>query len=279
MKLESIHTQYPQLEHEYEVYMTLAGGRGIPCVHEFVREAGYDQLIMQRLGPSLEHLFNACHRRFSLKTVLLLADQMVRRIITSATSTDRSTDMRSQITRLQFLHSRHFIHRDIKPENFLMGVGECAGEVYLIDFGLAKMYRDPITRRHIPCTGNRHFAGTVRYVSINVHLGLEQARRDDLESLGYVLIYLMRGFLPWQSYNAATIAERRARVGIKKIRMRAETLCRSLPVEFATYLNHVRTLRFDIAPDYSLLRNIFRDLFDRRGYVDDHVFDWSTMAS
>ncbi|EFP86603.1 CK1/CK1/CK1-D protein kinase [Puccinia graminis f. sp. tritici CRL 75-36-700-3] len=165
IKLESVKAKHPQLEYEAKVYKTLAGGVGIPFVRWFGVECDYNAMVIDLLGPSLEDLFNFCQRKFSLKTTLLLADQL--------------------ISRIEYVHSRNFIHRDIKPDNFLMGIAKRGNQVNIIDFGLAKKYRDPKTLLHIPYRENKNLTGTARYTSINTHLGVEQSRRDDMESLGY----------------------------------------------------------------------------------------------
>ena len=237
------------------MYKTLAGGVGVPFVRWYGQECDYNAMVIDLLGPSLEDLFNFCNRRFSLKTVLLLADQM--------------------ISRVEYIHSRNFIHRDIKPDNFLMGIGKRGNQVNVIDFGLAKKYRDPKTHLHIPYRENKNLTGTARYTSINTHLGVEQSRRDDLESLGYVLMYFLRGSLPWQGLKAATKKQKYERIMEKKMMTSTETLCRGFPTEMAIYLNCCRSLRFDDRPDYSYLRKLFRDLFVREGYQYDYVYDWS----
>ena len=180
------------MEYEAKVYKALSGGVGIPFVRWYGTECDYNAMVIDLLGPSLEDLFNYCNRKFTYKTVLLLADQL--------------------ICRIEYIHARCFIHRDIKPDNFLMGIGRRGSQVNVIDFGLAKKYRDPRTHLHIPYRENKNLTGTARYASVNTHLGIEQSRRDDLESLGYVLIYFCRGSLPWQGLKAATKRQKYDRI-------------------------------------------------------------------
>jgi serine/threonine protein kinase len=158
-----------------------------------------------------------------------------------------------------------------------MGLGKKANQVNIIDFGLAKKYRDPKTHQHIPYRENKNLTGTARYASINTHLGIEQSRRDDLESLGYVLMYFNRGSVPWQGLRAANKKQKYEKISEKKMSTPVEQLCKGFPQEFATYLNYVRALRFDDKPDYGYLRKLFRDLFIREGFQYDYVFDWTIL--
>jgi len=167
------------------------------------------------------------------------------------------------------------LHRDIKPDNFLMGTGKKGHHVYIIDFGLAKKYRDPKSHQHIPYKEGKSLTGTARYASINTHLGIEQSRRDDLESLGYIYMYFLRGSLPWQGLRAQTKKQKYDRISEKKMATPVEVLCKGSPAEFAHYLNYVRSLRFEDKPDYQYLRKLFRDLFLREGYQMDYIFDWT----
>lgn len=184
VKLESSKARHAQLQYEGKLYKLLQGGVGIPHIRWFGQERDYNVLVMDLLGPSLEDLFNFCGRRFTMKTVLMLADQMIGRV--------------------EYIHTKTFIHRDIKPDNFLMGIGRHCNKVYVIDFGLSKKYCDNHSRQHIPYRDDKNLTGTARYASINAHQGIEQSRRDDMESLGYVFMYFNRGSLPWQGLKAAT---------------------------------------------------------------------------
>lgn len=257
IKLENVKTKHPQLLYESKLYRILQGGTGIPNVRWFGVEGDYNVLVMDLLGPSLEDLFNFCSRKFSLKTVLMLADQMINRV--------------------EFVHTKSFLHRDIKPDNFLMGLGRRANQVYIIDFGLAKKYRDSATHQHIAYRENKSLTGTARYASMNTHLGIEQSRRDDLESLGYVLMYFLRGSLPWQGLKAGTKKQKYEKISEKKVSTSIEALCRGYPTEFASYFHYCRSLRFDDKPDYAYLKRIFRDLFIREGFQFDYVFDWTIL--
>ncbi|AQK53696.1 putative casein kinase family protein [Zea mays] len=255
IKLESVKSRHPQLHYESKLYMLLQGGTGIPHLKWFGVDGEYNVMVIDLLGPSLEDVFNQCNRKFSLKTVLMLADQM--------------------ITRVEYMHTRGFLHRDIKPDNFLVGLGRKANQVYIIDYGLAKKYRDLQTHKHIPYRENKNLTGTARYASVNTHLGVEQSRRDDLESLGYVLMYFLRGSLPWQGLKAGTKKQKYDKISEKKMLTSIEALCKSYPSEFITYFHYCRSLRFEDKPDYSYLKKNFRDLFIREGYQLDYVFDWT----
>ncbi|KAG5514609.1 hypothetical protein RHGRI_035866 [Rhododendron griersonianum] len=257
IKLESVKTKHPQLHYESKIYTILVGGTGISNLKWFGVEGEYNVMVIDLLGPSLEDLFNYCNRKFTLKTVLMLADQLINRV--------------------EYVHSRGFLHRDIKPDNFLMGLGRKANQVYVIDFGLAKKYRDLQTHKHIPYRENKNLTGTARYASVNTHLGVEQSRRDDLESLGYVLMYFLRGSLPWQGLKAGTKKQKYDKISEKKMLTPIEVLCKSYPSEFISYFHYCRSLRFEDKPDYSYLKRLFRDLFIREGYQFDYVFDWTIL--
>jgi len=257
VKLEAIRTQHPQLAYESKIYKILAGGIGVPNIQYCGIEGDYNVLVMDLLGPSLEDLFQFCNRKFTLKTVLMIADQLLERI--------------------EYIHQKCFIHRDIKPDNFLIGLQSKSHIIHCIDFGLSKKYLDPRTLRHIAFREGKSLTGTARYASINTHLGYEQSRRDDLESLGYVFLYFLRGSLPWSGLDIQNKRLKYEAIGTKKRHTPPEVLCEGYPMEFAQYLNIVRALGFTDQPDYNALRMLFRNLFDRSGFVRDNEFDWAIL--
>lgn len=261
VKLEPQKTKHPQLLFESKLYKILQGGVGVPNLRWYgTHEAGYNVMVSDLLGPNMEDLFNFCGRQFSLKTSLMLADQM--------------------LARVEYVHNKNFIHRDLKPDNFLMGIGRQCNKVFLVDFGLAKKYRDTKTRTHITYKEGKSLTGTARYASINAHLGVEQSRRDDMEALGYVLMYFLRGSLPWQGLKAATKKQKYEKISEKKISTPVEVLCKGYPQEFQLYMNYCRGLRFDEAPDYAYLRReLFRRLFTKKmSYQYDFQFDWNSQS-
>ncbi|KAH8074510.1 protein kinase [Aureococcus anophagefferens] len=211
-----------------------------------------------RSSPSLEDLFNQCGRKFSLKTTLQLADQLLERAET--------------------LHENHLIHRDIKPANFVTSVGEQAS-VFCIDFGLSKRYRHPHTMQHIPYREGRSLTGTPRYASVANHQGVETSRRDDLESIGYILVYFLLGKLPWQGLkvppNVSGTASQKHRLILDKKQLTPlPELCRGCPVEFQEFIQYCRELQFDAKPNMTYVRNLFRDLYRRHGFENPKQWDW-----
>lgn len=158
-----------------------------------------------------------------------------------------------------------------------MGLGKKSHIVHIIDFGLAKRYRDSKTHQHIQYKENKNLTGTARYASVNAHLGIEQSRRDDLESIGYVLVYLANGTLPWQNLNVQVLQEKYQKIMEQKLALPIETICAGLPAEFSNYMHYCRSLRFEDKPDYPYLRQVFLDLLHKEGYDYDYVFDWTIV--
>jgi serine/threonine protein kinase len=245
------------LQYESRIYRVLQESPYIPKLYWYGLEYEYNIMVIELLGPSLDTLLTYCKSPFSLKTVLILADQI--------------------LFCIEFMHSYNYIHRDIKPENFLIGIGKKASIVHMIDFGLSKKYTEK--SGHIPYKDGNKITGTARYVSFNTHNGLEQSRRDDLESIGYMLIYLTKGRLPWQGLPGSTKQQKYMNIKQKKLSTSLNELCEGLPNEFSIYIQYCRNLRFEEKPDYSFLRRIFKELFNRENFVNDSIYDWCRSSN
>jgi serine/threonine protein kinase len=254
VKLEEANTKYPQLIYEAKIIHALQGGIGIPNLIWCGQEGDFNVLIMELLGDDIENLLNLCRRRFSLKTILMLADQI--------------------LTVLEYIHAKGFLHRDLKPENLLIGLSKNAHLVHVIDYGLSKRFRDPKSGKHIPYREGKSLTGTARYASINTHQGKEQSRRDDLEAFGYILVYLFKGALPWQGLPAPSKKNKYELIMQKKLDTPLENLCSGMPIEFQKYLDYSRKLKFEDKPDYHYVKRMFKELFIREGYENDSVYDW-----
>ena len=255
LKFENRNNEITLLENEAAI-MTHLKGENIPILKTYGYSGNLNVLVMQLLGNNLEEYLILRKRKFKLKTVLMLSNQM--------------------ISILENIHKKSIIHRDIKPENFVMGLNEYSKYVYLINFGFAKKYRSISTKEQYPFNDNIIMTGTARYASINSMKGFEQSRRDDLESLGYVFIYFLKGFLPWMGLKAKNKEERFEKILNTKIEVSLSSLCKGCPKEFEKYLKYVKKLEFDEEPNYENYRNLFLNLMKKKKIKFDYVYDWTT---
>eukprot|EP01062_Namystynia_karyoxenos_P006707 TRINITY_DN1234_c1_g1_i1.p2 TRINITY_DN1234_c1_g1~~TRINITY_DN1234_c1_g1_i1.p2 ORF type:complete len:416 (+),score=141.24 TRINITY_DN1234_c1_g1_i1:161-1408(+) len=257
VKLEHQKARYPQLRNEVKILKLIGAMKkrsaGYTRVFWDGVEGEFSVMVMEYLGPSLEVLFDYCKRKFSLKTTLMLGEQMIRR--------------------LEALHNVLFLHRDIKPDNFVLGRGSYGHHVYLIDFGLSKRYWNAKTDQHVEYQDGRPLVGTARYTSLATHLGIEPSRRDDLEALGYVLLYFVKGTLPWMGIQA-TGRDKIIKIGEKKESMSIDALCRGEHPCWRRYMCYVRTMKYEEQPDYSALRRMLRRAMEEERHECDWVYDW-----
>ena len=245
-----------RLAWEYQIIKELSDGEGIPKVYRLHRGKKHNYLIMQLLGKSLDKLFVDMKKKFSIKTVCMIAYQMVQRI--------------------EFVHSKGYIHRDVKPGNFLLGKNLDRKKIYIIDFGLSKKYIDKSTNKHIIYKEGKGLTGTARYVSLNTHYGIEQSRRDDIEGIAYNLIYFAKGKLPWQGIKTKNKKEKHKKIMELKEEYNPDKLCEGLPEEFPTLLKYSRKLDFEEKPDYKNIKIMFKQLMNANKQQMDWKFDWDS---
>ncbi|KAJ6218683.1 hypothetical protein RDWZM_004495 [Blomia tropicalis] len=259
IKLESKESLQPQLHIEYMNYSILGRAQFIPIVHYFApcgRNESWNALVMDLLGPSLSHIREKCGGTFTVQTTINLMIQL--------------------LNIFEFVHLHGILYRDIKPENFLLGMSNNNywSRVHLIDLGFCKRFIDS-HNRHIPYVEGKLMAGTQRYVSVNNHLGRELGRRDDLEALLYMIIFLHKGQTPWQGLQGTVLEKSRQMVKIK-LEITPQDLCSSMPPEFASFAKYVRRLQFAEMPRYREWWNRFRLRLGSMGFssYEDHYLDW-----
>ena len=253
IKLENKSRSQNLLENEAYI-MSYLHGKRIPFIKSFGYSGDYNVLVMELMGKSLEEIFeNLPIKKMSVNCVGKLGLQM--------------------IEILEYIHNKHIIHRDIKPDNFVMGRGEKSKYLYLLDFGLAKKYRSSTTLKHYPMIKKKNLTGTARYASINALNGLTQSRRDDLEAVGYVLLYFLRGKLPWQGLHVKNKEDRYHKIMEIKRETTPFQLCKGFPKEFETYVEYTRNLEYEQDPDYKFLKNLFNNVL-KEDKNSDNIYDW-----
>ena len=256
IKMENKSKEQGLLELEATI-MSYLKGPNIPFIKSYGYSGDFNVLVMQLLDKSLEDLINK-YNTFSIKTVAILGYQMV--------------------NILQYIHDRHIIHRDIKPDNFVMGAQEDNAKLYILDFGLAKKYRSSRTLVQYPYVKKKKLTGTARYASIHALEAYEQSRRDDLESVGYVLMYFLRGNLPWQGLKVRSKEDRYKKILEKKKETSSQDLCKDFPHEFFEYVDYSKNLEYEENPDYDFLRQKFLDVLKGLNEEMDYIYDWTTKS-
>lgn len=266
IKFEKSSVKNSVLLEELKIYFDLKGGEGIPQIYWEGEYKNYKIFLMDLLGPSLDKFFKI-ENKLSLETSIFFGEQMIRR--------------------LEYLHSKNYIHRDIKPNNFLLGRYNRKfndNKVYIIDFGLSKEYVDKKTKKHYEYNECSKFVGTPRYASVNTHVGVRQSRRDDLESVAYILIYFLNGELPWQGIKAKTKSEKKEKIKISKKNFDIVNQCehyKNIPGELIEILEYTKNLKFFEKPNYDyivmLLNNIRQNYFPLSKDFNENylMFEWN----
>lgn len=223
-----------QIEHKIYKILHKNGVKSIPTIYDFIKTKKFHIMNMKLLGESLDVVFERYDRRFDLPTTLKLGMDMI----------DIMKD----------LHRSGIIHRDIKPNNFMIG-RKHTDNLYIMDFGLSKQFMKG--NKHIKLTTGRNLVGTARYAGLNVHYGIEPSRRDDIESIGYMLVYFMKGRLPWQGLKKDSKTKQLDRIKEVKMSTKVDKLCMGLPQCFVKFLKYIKSCEFYDEPDYDYLKDLF----------------------
>lgn len=224
---------------EYKIYKNLHKNKniiGVPKIYDMMETQDYNIMVMQLLGNDLESVFEQYNHHFELSTIFKL--------------------MIDILNIIESVHNANYIHRDIKPTNFMMDVNDLS-KLYLVDYGLSKPYINE-NGNHISYKTGKSIVGTTRYCSIRTHLGIESSRRDDLEAIGYMILYFAKdGLLPWQGLKKIKGVDHFSAIGDCKICVSVEKLCQGLPKCFELYITYCKELQFHENPNYEYLRNLF----------------------
>lgn len=246
-----------ELSKENAILQKMSLSKGFPKVSDFIKKGENEILLMTLLGKNLNEISNEFGGKFSLKTTLMIAMQAIRR--------------------LEALHEKGYLHRDVKPANFVLGLGEEKNTLYLIDFGLSTTFLKK-DGKHIEFNKNSSIGGTIYYLSVYGHLGLQPSRRDDLISLGFMLLHLYFGCLPWDEVKG-NLKQKLKGICEKKATTTSEELCKGLPEQFVTYFEYLKAMMFQMKPDYNYLVDLFEKAMVKEGFKNDGVFDWCEPES
>ena len=240
------------LKNESYILINLKGP-GIPSVISYGVSGKYNILVENLLGKSIKNIWLEKNKKFNLKDTCIFAIQA--------------------ISLLEYVHSKNYLHRDIKPANFLVGNPDNS-QIYLIDFGNASKFRSSRTGKHIKKIKSSSVYGSLIFLSLNVFKGIIQTRKDDLESLGLVIIYLYKGLLPWSEIRSTNIYQSWDKVETIRNIVSNDYICRGMPQEMNIYMNYINNLKYDECPNYEYLRQLFLNILKNIGDANEQLFSW-----